>query len=165
VRSKRDLITAWRPAGCALLGILLIAGAVSCGPRDGERAASPSDRPRPAAPPAAAQVSPSRAGVGFDRLVGRWLRADGGYVLEIRAVSPEGRVEASYLNPRPINVARAEAGRGGDIVTLLVELRDVNYPGSTYRLWYDAGRDILEGTYFQAAQQQTFDVAFERQAR
>ena len=69
----------------------------------------------------------------FDRLVGRWLRADGGYVLEIRAVSSEGRVDASYLNPRPINVARAEATRGGDIVTLLVELRDVNYPGSTYR--------------------------------
>jgi hypothetical protein len=102
--------------------------------------------------------------VGFDRLVGRWLRADGGYVLEIRSVSPEGRVEAAYLNPRPIHVARAEAARGGDIVTLLVELRDANYPGSTYRLWYDAGSDTLEGTYYQAVQQETYDVAFERQA-
>ena len=88
-----------------------------------------------------------------------------GDVLEIRAVTPEGRVEASYLNPRPIRVARAEAARGGDIVTLLVELRDVNYPGSTYRLWYDAGRDTLEGTYFQAVQQETYDVAFARQSR
>jgi hypothetical protein len=147
-----------RPAGYTLVGILLIAGTLSCGRRDTER-------PQAAAPPTAAPEAAGRAGVGFERLVGRWLRADGGYVLEIRAVSPEGRVEAAYLNPRPINVARAEATRGGDIVTLVVELRDENYPGSTYRLWYDAGRDALEGTYFQAAQRQTYDVAFERQSR
>jgi hypothetical protein len=140
-----------------LAGILLIAGALSCGRRDTERL-------QPGAAPAATQASSHRPGVGFERLVGRWLRADGGYVLEIRAVSSEGRVEATYLNPRPINVARAEAERGGDIVTLVVELRDENYPGSTYRLWYDAGRDTLEGTYFQAAQRQTYDVAFERQS-
>lgn len=138
----------------ALAGILLIAGAASCGPRDARRAL-----PTPAA--AGADRAPARA--GFEKLVGRWLRADGGYVLEIRAVSPEGRVEASYLNPRPVNVARAQAARGGDLVTLLVELRDVNYPGSTYNLWYDDGRDLLEGTYYQATQQQTYDVVFERQ--
>lgn len=122
-------------------------------------------RAQSSAPPAAALPDSSRSAVGFDRLVGRWVRADGGYVLEIRAVSPEGRVDASYLNPRPISVARAEAAHGGDFVTLLVELRDVNYPGSTYRLWYDPGRDTLEGTYYQAAQQLTYDVTFERTAR
>jgi hypothetical protein len=142
----------------ALAGIFLIAGAASCGPRD-----APSAQPAPS--PAAAGTVRAPARVGFDKLVGRWLRTDGGYVLEIRVVSPEGRVEASYLNPRPINVARAQAARGGDLVTLLVELRDVNYPGSTYNLWYDDGRDLLEGTYYQAAQQQTYDVVFERQAR
>ena len=163
--ASKVVIVAPRRARRALAGLLLTAGAFACGARDGERAPSSADRPQPAAAPAAAGVNPAPAGVGFERLVGRWLRSDGGYVLEIRAVSSEGRVEATYLNPRPINVARAEAGRGGDIVTLLVELRDVNYPGSTYRLWYDAGRDILEGTYYQAAQQQTYDVAFERQER
>ena len=145
-----------RWVGGALAAVSLIAGAASCGPRDARRA-----QPTPAA--AGADGAPARA--GFDKLVGRWLRTDGGYVLEIRAVSPEGRVEASYLNPRPINVARAQAARGGDLVTLLVELRDVNYPGSTYNLWYDDGRDLLEGTYYQAAQQQTYDVVFERQTR
>jgi hypothetical protein len=149
---------ALRRAGMALAGILLIAGAASCGPRDAPRA-------QPVPSPAAAGADRAAARAGFEKLVGRWLRADGGYVLEIRAVSPEGRVEASYLNPRPINVARAEAARGGDLVTLLVELRDVNYPGSTYNLWYDDGRDLLEGTYYQAAQQQTYDVVFERQTR
>lgn len=159
------LIGIARRAGRTIAGLLLVAGTVACGFRGGEPAARPADRARPAATPAAAAASPARAGLGFERLVGRWLRADGGYVLEISAVSAEGRVEATYLNPRPIHVARAEASRGGDIVTLLVELRDVNYPGSTYRLWYDAGRDTLEGTYYQAAQQQTYDVAFERQSR
>ena len=50
----------------------------------------------------------------------------------------------------------------GDGMTLFVELRDVNYPGSTYRLIYDGGRDVLTGTYFQALQQQTFEVEFVR---
>jgi hypothetical protein len=160
--ADRVVTSASRRAGWALAGVLLIGGTVSCGSRGGEQAAGPADRALPMTPPAAKDARPE---VSFDRLVGRWLRADGGYVLEIRAVSPEGRVEAAYLNPRPINVARAEAARGGDIVTLLVELRDANYPGSTYRLWYDAGRDTLEGTYYQAVQQETYDVAFERQAR
>ena len=90
------------------------------------------------------------------------MRLDGGYVLEVRSVASDGKVDATYFNPRPIHVARAEASRDGDAVQLFVELRDVNYPGSTYRLRYAAGRDLLEGTYFQALQQQTFDVSFAR---
>ncbi len=38
----------------------------------------------------------------------------------------------------------------------------MNYPGSTYKLVYDPGRDVLGGLYFQAVQQQTFDVEFVR---
>ena len=34
--------------------------------------------------------------------------------------------------------------------------------GSTYKLVYDPGRDVLGGLYFQAVQQQTFDVEFVR---
>ena len=141
--------------------MLLAPAMLSCGSRGAAPAAGRPARSGPVVSPAAARS----ADTSFDRLVGRWLRADGGYVLEIRAVTPEGRVDASYLNPRPIHVARAEAARGGDIVTLLVELRDVNYPGSRYRLWYDAGRDILQGTYYQAAQQETSTSRFERTAR
>jgi hypothetical protein len=101
--------------------------------------------------------------VGFEPLLGRWLRSDGGYVLEIWAVSPEGGVEAVYLNPRPIHIARAEASRGAAALRLVVELQDVNYPGSLYDLGYDPARDVLEGTYFQALEQQTFEVSFVRQ--
>lgn len=97
---------------------------------------------------------------GLTALNGRWLRPDGGYVLEIR--SAESAVQATYLNPRPINVARAEATRQGSTLTLLVELRAPGYPGSTYTLAYDPQRDRLGGEYFQAALGQTFAVSFQR---
>ena len=120
--------------------------------------------PAPAAtvaPPANAAPAAPVAG-SFDKLVARWLREDGGYILEIRAVSPEGKADASYYNPRPINVAKAEAFFENGALTLFVELRAPNYPGSTYRLVYDPANDTLVGTYFQALQKQTFDVSFVR---
>jgi len=108
------------------------------------------------APAAAAAMTP------LQRLAGRWERLDGGYVLEIRGVAAGGKVDAAYFNPQPIHVAKAEASQEGADVRLFVELRDVNYPGSTYSLRYDPARDVLEGAYFQAMERQTFDVAFVR---
>ena len=96
------------------------------------------------------------------RLVGRWARPDGGYVLELRDVKNEGSVQASYFNPRPINVSRAEVGRTDGALTVFVELRDVNYPGSAYNLRYDPASDRLKGTYFQAVERQTYDIEFLR---
>ncbi len=105
---------------------------------------------------------PAPSQTDFQRLEGRWVRPDGGYVLELKDVKKDGRLKASYFNPRPIMVYRAELGRRGGNVVLFVELRDVNYPGSTYTLQYDAVTDRLKGTYFQAVQRQTFDVEFVR---
>ena len=45
---------------------------------------------------------------------------------------------------------------------VFVELRDVNYPGSTYTLSYEPATDRLKGIYFQAVQQQQFEVEFVR---
>ena len=45
---------------------------------------------------------------------------------------------------------------------VFVELRDVNYPGSTYTLAYDPAADQLRGVYFQALERQSFDVSFVR---
>jgi hypothetical protein len=98
----------------------------------------------------------------FEKLRGRWLRDTGGYIIEIRSVGPGGKLEASYFNPRSIHVGRAEASRQGGVVKVSVELRDVNYPGSTYTLTYDAKNDRLVGRYFQAATGETFDVYFVR---
>ena len=111
----------------------------------------------------AAAVALLRGGSGgFDVLNGRWLRPDGGYVLEIRAVDASGKIDAVYLNPKPINIAKAEATRDGSTVKVFVELRAPNYPGSTYTLTYDREHDQLKGIYFQAVQQQNFNVFFVR---
>lgn len=99
---------------------------------------------------------------GFDMLNGRWLRPDGGYVLEIRAVDTGGKIDGVYLNPKPINIAKAEATRDGSTLKVFVELRAPNYPGSTYTLTYDQEHDQLRGIYFQAVQRQNFDVYFAR---
>jgi hypothetical protein len=122
----------------------------------------PSPGPSPVSP-AAGVSAPSMQEVSPERLVGRWLRSDGGYVLEIRRAEPDGRLDAAYLNPRSIHVARAEWRREGDSLTVFIELRDVNYPGSTYRLAFSPGPDRLTGAYFQAVERHTFDVMFMRQ--
>jgi hypothetical protein len=98
----------------------------------------------------------------LNRMAGKWLRPDGGYVLELSDVKPEGKLKAAYFNPRPIHVAKAEWRSMAGRIQVFVELRDVNYPGSTYTLIYDAAKDRFEGYYYQAVQKQTFNVVFER---
>lgn len=98
----------------------------------------------------------------FEKLVGRWRRPDGGYVIEIRGVRANGEIDAGYFNPRPINVSQAEASHKGNAVKVFIELYDKMYPGSTYDLTYDLQHDVLRGTYFQAALGQAFDVIFVR---
>jgi len=96
------------------------------------------------------------------RLVGRWVRPDGGYVLDVREVRKDGSLKAAYFNPRPINVAKAEWRQKDGTLTVFVELRDVNYPGSTYTMQYDPASDRLKGAYFQAVEKQTFAIEFVR---
>ena len=76
-------------------------------------------------------ASPPAARSGFERLKGRWQRPDGGYVVEVKTVDENGKMDASYFNPRRINVAKAEASQDGAATKVFIELRDANYPGST----------------------------------
>lgn len=98
----------------------------------------------------------------FQKLKGKWERLDGGYVIEIKDVDAEGKLDAAYFNPKPIHVARAQAAMDGATLKAFIELRDVNYPGSTYTLVYGPSSDQLTGIYYQALQQQSFDVTFIR---
>jgi len=107
-------------------------------------------------------TSETAPGAGLTGLEGRWQRPDGGYILEIRKVYPSGVADAAYFNPNPIRVAKATATGDPSSATVFVELQDVNYPGSTYTLTYDPRRDVLEGIYYQAMLDQSFDVAFVR---
>jgi len=79
-------------------------------------------------------------------VLGRWVRLQGGYVITIRAVDADGKLDASYANPKP----------------LLFELRAGGYNGSTYTLNYDAANDRLDGVFDQVVAKQKFDVVFAR---
>jgi hypothetical protein len=119
--------------------------------------------PSSAAAPAQAVLAPaSQPKADFQRLKGSWVRPDGGYVVEVRGIEDTGRMDMSYFNPRSIHVARAEASQDGAATKVFIELRDVNYPGSTYTLAYNPQADRLEGIYYQAVLQQSFEVIFLR---
>ena len=98
----------------------------------------------------------------FQPLVGRWQRTDGGYIIEIRSIAPDGKIEAGYFNPRPINIEKAEASKDKEHIKVEMTLRDVGYPGSTYTLVYVSEKDNLLGYYFHAVSRQYFDVLFVR---
>ena len=101
-------------------------------------------------------------GPDANRLIGRWSRPDGGYMIEIRNLDAKGQADAGYFNPRPIQVSKAAVARKDNAVEFFMELRDEGYPGSTYTLVYDAQRDQLAGIYYQAAMNQSFEVIFLR---
>lgn len=109
-----------------------------------------------------AEVKGPLDGTEFKIMEGRWVRPDGGYILELRAINKDGSLTATYFNPRPIKVFHSQVSRKEGKITLFVELRDINYPGSTYYLTYDPTADRLHGTYFQAVERQTFSIEFVR---
>jgi hypothetical protein len=98
----------------------------------------------------------------FQTLVGRWIRPDGGYIIEIRNVDANGLLEAAYFNPRPIHVSQARLTIVNKETQIFIELRDVGYPGATYALTYHPDQDILVGLYYQPTAGQSFEVIFVR---
>ena len=116
-------------------------------------------------PSATTPAGPPSAESAFDRLPGRWVRLQGGYVITIRAVDADGKLDASYANPRPLPFHVAIASRDGNVLKLLFELRAGGYNGSTYTLRYDAANNRLTGVYDQVVVKQTFEVVFVRDTR
>ena len=106
--------------------------------------------------------NPKPASKEEERISGKWLRPDGGYVLQLSEVKQDGTLKAAYFNPRLIHVAKAQWKRIADRIQVFVEFQDINYPGSTYTIIYDPKQDQFTGYYFQAALGQTFDVLFVR---
>jgi len=99
---------------------------------------------------------------GLDVLEGAWVRPDGGYLILIKKVSPDGQLEARYFNPNTLPFAKARASRDGAAVRLSFELQAGGYNGSTYELTYDPASDRLKGVYYQAVAKQKFEVYFVR---
>jgi hypothetical protein len=105
---------------------------------------------------------PAAGASAFKPLEGRWVRPDGGYILMVHGVEADGKANVGYFNPNPIRVSQAQASSDKSGLTLFVELRDEGYPGCTYRLTFDKAKNMLVGVYFQAAQQQSYEIYFER---
>ncbi|MEY2880954.1 MAG: hypothetical protein RLZZ15_3334 [Verrucomicrobiota bacterium] len=158
----------------SLLLVLAVALAASpgCAKRETE---SPAKTATPAsAAPASSSSSPSATTAAaastttpaaLKKVLGRWLREDGGYVLEIKNGAPGGVLEALYFNPRSIHVERAAWYEGAGKLQVLVELNDTGYPGATYVLSYDPATDKLAGEYRQPAMQQSFQIEFIREPK
>ena len=109
---------------------------------------------------ATAQGPAAKIDIGV--LKGDWLRPDVGYTIAIRSIDPNGQLEATYFNPKPLPFAKAQASREGGTLRASFELRAGGYGGSTYELTYDPARDRLMGIYYQAVAKQKFDVYFVR---
>jgi hypothetical protein len=114
--------------------------------------------PTASVPPAAESATNAAFGV----LPGRWVRVQGGYVITIISVKADGRLDASYANPRPLPFHTAVATSDGNSLKLFFELRAVGYNGSTYTLSYDAANDRLTGVYDQVVVKEKFNVIFVR---
>ncbi|MCH6575080.1 MAG: hypothetical protein IH795_07740, partial [Bacteroidetes bacterium] len=89
----------------------------------------------------------SRKSADIKLLVGDWVRTDASYLIKIIKVNEDGTLEAQYFNPKPINVGSATWEERHGSLTITVELRDENYPGSTYTLSYLPDRDAFAGDY------------------
>ena len=151
-----------------LLAALLALSAGCSRDGDGRRAAAPeavapaaAKAPAKTEAPAADPAAPAEV----QRMLGRWLRSDGTYVLELRGADRSGIVQAAYFNPKSIHVSRSIWLRGAEGVQVVVELNDTGYPGATYVLGLAADGDRLVGKYNQPQMGQSFDVEFIRQKK
>ncbi len=154
-----------RRIGAVVVGVLAIAIVAALGSwwwAANRTNGSPGTTPPIESKATTAALAAAAPKVDVQKLKGKWLRPDGGYVIQIQSIDDSGRMDASYSNPGPIHVAKAEVSQDGENLKVFIELRDVNYPGSTYDLTYDRQSDSLSGIYYQAALQQRFDVVFTR---
>ena len=103
--------------------------------------------------------------IDVQRLIGRWVRPDGGYVIDKPVDGRGGNLDAAYFNPNPIHVSRAEWRKEGGALSIFIELNDKNYPGATYNLRYYPESEQLAGEYTQPLVQQTFDIYFVRESQ
>jgi len=108
------------------------------------------------------ETAVSAAKPDFKVIIGEWVRPDGGYIVRVRDVNPDGSVDAGYFNPGKINIAEANVSLWEGLVKLFIKLQDKGYPGSTYTLYYYPEKDALAGFYYQAAVGQTYEVVFWR---
>ncbi len=119
--------------------------------------------------PSIEQISPlAKSGMkgtfNPNKIIGTWVRPDGGYIISISKINSDGTLQAGYYNPNPINIGQAKISLKDDTAKLFLELRDedAGYPGCTYDLSYDRRTDQLTGIYYQAVIKQNYNIVFLR---
>ena len=140
--------------------MVLLAAATACRGREAPAVAEAA--PPPNAPVPSSATAGSESAPDAQRLVGRWLRSDADYTIEIASVGEDGKLDARYFNPKPIHVSRAETVVKDGKLVMGLELQDTNYPGNFYALVYDPGSDSLSGIYNHLGLGKQFEVAFSR---
>lgn len=105
------------------------------------------------------------AKMNYNIMAGNWQRTDGGYLIAVSDVLPDGLARVEYFNPRPIHVAQAAISTRENMIELFIKFQDKGYEGSTYRLYYYAKRDALVGFYHQATTNKTYEVIFLRKIK
>jgi hypothetical protein len=138
-----------------------VAALLGCASCQKESAEKTKAAPASAAVPTKAAALPEPV----QKFFGKWVRSDGGYVLEIRGGDLSGVLDAGYFNPKSIHVSRAIWMQGPAGFQVVVELNDVGYPGATYVLSHDSKSDRLVGQYNQPSMQQSFEIDFVRQPK
>jgi len=98
----------------------------------------------------------------FTAALGKWQRTDANYILDLKNIKTDSTLEAAYLNPKSINISETHWKINDGYFYFLIKFDDTGYPGSYYSLGYYPEEDRLFGIYYQAVQQQTYDVVFER---
>jgi hypothetical protein len=96
------------------------------------------------------------------KLRGSWQRTDADYVLSLQEITADGKITATYMNPKAIHVATSYLGQRDAKFPIYIELRDIGYPGSYYVLDYDAALDVLTGVYYHMGIHRLFEVSFVR---
>jgi len=143
--------------GCAAVWISLALVALPSCRKQSSPVSSGQNTPAPSEPKAVAKAPDVQV------LCGRWLRPDGPYILDLKSIGSDGKIQAAYVNPqREIHVSRAEASVQGTTLRVFLMLDDDGYPGCTYNLNYDPQQQTLSGIYFQAQMQESFEVVFIR---
>jgi len=117
-----------------LVGAAIGAGGYALLSRGGSKPASVV----PSRVPAASLPATSLDDPDPQKLVGRWMRTDHDYMIWIEGVAPDGRLRARYLNPQPINVARAEIVDEDALYRALVDKR---IAGAALDVWYRYPKD------------------------
>lgn len=137
---------------CVIVSLAFSLVLVGCGKGEKSNEATPAVK-------AAATVPLTAA---FEKIKGKWVRGDGGYVLEFKQLLPNNTLDVAYFNPSPIHVGKARIYEERGFTKVFVELQDVNYPGSRYTLILNTDKNQLVGNYFQATQQVDYEVAFDK---